>query len=165
MSVDFVPEQTAVLAHRHHNILQAIYVLIDDADRRTMGGFGLNLSQYRVLDLLDIEDGQRLTTLSQRLLLAKSTITRIIDQLESDGLVRRGIDADDRRAQRVCLTDSGAALLVRAREVYKEGIESRLGGIFSPEEQERFTALLLKLHDSLVEDLYPEEARARRAEG
>jgi MarR family transcriptional regulator for hemolysin len=39
----------------------------------------------------------------------RSNITQLIDRLESDGLVKRGDDPDDRRAVRAQMTRLGAA--------------------------------------------------------
>jgi len=45
-----------------------------------------------VLVLLDPDYGQRLMTLSDRMLCARSTITRLIDQMEAANLVHRITD-------------------------------------------------------------------------
>ncbi len=45
-----------------------------------------------------------MTVLGERLMLSKSTITRIVDQLEERSWVRRIPDPVDRRAQDVILT-------------------------------------------------------------
>src|SRR6185369_13928985 len=92
-----------VSVHQQYRMLHDIYVLLDDGDRRVLENFGLTTSQYSVLMLLDPTEGRRLTTVSDRLLRARSTITRIVDQLEEARLVQRVADPEDRRAQRVVL--------------------------------------------------------------
>ncbi|GEM_PF-365521 len=159
MPGNYRPPKTAVTPQQLYRLIHAIYVMLDDGDRRVLREFNLTLSQYRVLRRLDREKGQRLTTLSRRLLFAKSTITRIIDQLESEGLVQRTLDAEDRRAWRVVLTPAGEELLTRAREAHERAVQERLNGAFDSEEgREQFSALLRTLHDYLVEDL-----RARKS--
>ncbi|MFC1961339.1 MarR family winged helix-turn-helix transcriptional regulator, partial [Chloroflexota bacterium] len=99
---------------QQYRMIHNLYVLLDDGDRRILQPLGLTIPQYRVLLLLNQQDGLRLTTLSEHLIRAKSTITRIIDQLERQGLVTRSSDLEDRRAQRVLLTDAGASLMEKA---------------------------------------------------
>jgi len=131
-----------------YRMIRDIYVLLEDGDRRVLNRFNLTPSQYEVLSLLDIEESQRLTMLSERLLCARSTITRIIDQLEQAGLVRRITDADDRRAQRVMLTPAGAALLQRARSSHRDSLVSRIS-VLSEGENRQLDQLLNKLHRGL----------------
>jgi len=139
---------TIPTAYDHYRIIHDIYVLLDDGDQRVFAQFNLTPSQYRVLNLLDDSEGQRLTTLSDRLLCARSTITRIIDQLEGDGLVRRVNDAEDRRAQRVVLTDEGQALRKRVRTVHEDSLGRRMSALSAAEHQQ-LQRLLRRLRDGL----------------
>ncbi len=147
------PLSGSLIQPQQYHMLHKIYVLLDDGDRRILRPFGLNLTQYRVLSFLDSKEGHRLTTLSDRLLRAKSTITRIVDQLEIDGLVRRLSDAEDRRAQRVVLTDAGVDLRDRVHAAHEQMVAYRIDQALSTDEQAQFQELLAKFHDSLVETL------------
>ncbi|MFQ3661602.1 MAG: MarR family transcriptional regulator [Chloroflexaceae bacterium] len=129
-----------------------IYVLLDDGDRRVLRGFNLSPSQFAVLILLDGQAGWRLTDLSERLLVDKSTITRIVDRLESAGLVRREADADDRRVQRVVLTVQGRETRDQARAAHERSIERRMSAL-DADEQRQLRELLTKLRDGLQADL------------
>ncbi|MGQ9928127.1 MAG: MarR family winged helix-turn-helix transcriptional regulator [Chloroflexaceae bacterium] len=137
---------------QHYRMFHDIYVLLDDGDRRVLRTFNLSPSQFAVLLLLDREAGWRLTDLSERLLVDKSTITRIIDRLESAGLVRREADPDDRRVQRVVLTGQGQETRDRARTAHERSIERRMGAL-DPDEQRQLLALLTRLRDGLQADL------------
>ncbi|MCX7791670.1 MAG: MarR family transcriptional regulator [Chloroflexaceae bacterium] len=129
-----------------------IYVLLDDGDRQVLRAFNLSPSQFAVLLLLDGEAGWRLTDLSERLLVDKSTITRIVDRLESAGLVRREADPDDRRVQRVVLTGEGQQTRDRARAAHELSIERRMGAL-DADEQRELLRLLTRLRDGLQADL------------
>jgi len=133
-------------------MLHDIYVLLDDGDHRVLAAFDLTPSQYAVLLLLDVHEGSRLTTVSDRLLLARSTITRIVDQLEKAGLVQRNSDPDDRRAQRVNLTAEGEARRKAAQEAHDQSVERRLSTLESAE-QEQLRDLLDELRQSLRDQL------------
>lgn len=140
------------MAHRQYRMLHDIYVLLDDGDRHVLERFGLTTSQYGVLLLLDCHEGRRLTTVSDRLLLARSTITRIVDQLEGAGLVQREADPHDRRAQRVVLTEAGEARRRAAEEAHRQSLERRMDGL-DHAEHEHLGALLDKLRQALRADL------------
>ena len=53
------------------------------------------------------EDGLQAAELGRRAGLEPSTTTSLIDRMEKDGLVVRKADPEDRRAQRIHLTDDG----------------------------------------------------------
>jgi MarR family 2-MHQ and catechol resistance regulon transcriptional repressor len=141
-----------MIAQQQYRLLHDIYVLLDDGDHRVLAAYDLTPSQYAVLLLLDGQEGSRLTTVSDRLLLARSTITRIVDQLEQAGLVRRESDPDDRRAQRVILTGEGEARRKAAQESHDQSVERRLMTLDRPE-HEQLLSLLSKLRQSLRERL------------
>lgn len=141
-----------MIAQQQYRLLHDIYVLLDDGDHRVLAIYDLTPSQYAVLLLLDSHEGSRLTTVSDRLLLARSTITRIVDQLESAGLVRRESDPDDRRAQRVILTLEGEARRKAAQKSHDQSVERRLMTL-DHEEHEQLVSLLGKLRQSLRDSL------------
>jgi DNA-binding MarR family transcriptional regulator len=139
--------------HAHYAMLHEIYVLLDDGDRRVLRALKLTRSQYVLLTMLTPDgQGQRLTTLSQHLLYSKSQITRLVDQLEQAGLVKRVIDPSDRRAQRVMLTLAGMELRTQAGLIHQQSLQKRLG-VLNDEEQQQLGLLLGKLRDGLQADL------------
>lgn len=141
-----------LLASQQYHMIHDIYVLLDDGDRRVLRPFSLTSAQYAILQLLDEESGWRLTDISSRLLLDKSTVTRIIDRLAAAQLVRRTADATDRRAQRVVLTAQGLAQRNQAYAAHAESIDRRMRALDAGE-QHRLSALLDKLRIGLQSDL------------
>src|SRR5882757_8963448 len=55
--------------------------------------------------------------LTQRMGLSKQAVQQLLDQLETGGLVQRAVDAADKRAKHVLLTDAGRAALTGRHEV------------------------------------------------
>jgi MarR family 2-MHQ and catechol resistance regulon transcriptional repressor len=157
---------------RLYRLIHDIYVLLDDGDRRTLDQFGLTISQYGLLmQLRGNGSGMRLTTLSERLLLAKSTITRAVDQLEDGGLVERIVDPDDRRAQRVVLTGQGLDICNKAHAAHRASLEYRLAHIDS-HTRENLDHLLTQLRSNLRADLgqrddpsYPQDTSSNSITG
>jgi DNA-binding MarR family transcriptional regulator len=104
---------------------------------------GLTMTQLRVLFLLWADDGASAGVLAERLNVTPSTLTRIVDRLVRQRLVRRDADDDDRRLVRHRLSDSGADTV---RELERGG-RARMNEVMdrlSPAQLER---LVLALDD------------------
>lgn len=138
------------ISWRQYELIHEIYVLLDDCDRRLLSPFRLNPSHFRLMMNLSDYGGERLTTLSRRLLLSKSSVTRIVDQLEHMGWVRRAADAGDRRAQRVVLTPEGERIRSDVADLHQRSLEQRMESLAAPEQQE-LGLLLGKLSAGLRE--------------
>jgi len=102
------------------------------AERFADRGFGgVRPSYGSVLVPLFDEDDLRLQDLAARSRLAKQTMTALVRHCESDGLVLRRRDPEDRRAFRVSLSERGRAFQRVAEEVLGEldrELEQALGG-------------------------------------
>ena len=78
---------------------------------RALHQHGLCGSDFEVLDVLSADAcAFRVQEISERVHLSQSALSRLIARLEKDGLVERGMCAEDRRGVRVTLTDKGRAL-------------------------------------------------------
>lgn len=133
-------------------LIHDVYVYLDHSDRLILEKFNLTPTQFRLLSLIDSTKGQRLTTLSDRLLRSKSQVTRVIDILEENNIVRRTIDPIDRRAQHVVLTKSGKSLRDRISHEHQESLEE-LFSILDNDEQHVLTHMLDKLKQGMAQFL------------
>ncbi|NNJ12020.1 MarR family transcriptional regulator [Chloroflexales bacterium ZM16-3] len=129
-----------------------IYMMLDDGDRRLLRQFDLSTSQYAALKLLDDSQGLRLTDIGVRLLLDKSTVTRLIDRLERRNLVRRLPEPLDRRVIRVVLTPQGASLRTAASDAHTRSLARRMK-ILSDDDHRQLYLLLDKLCADLHSNL------------
>jgi DNA-binding MarR family transcriptional regulator len=75
-------------------------------------------------------------------------MTRLLDRLESKGLIRRRRNPDDRRSIVFELTDDGRTLVPRIGPVFGRVIRRLLDG-FSEPEIRQLTALLQRMTDNL----------------
>jgi len=135
------PTGDSSTAQRLYHMIHEVYVYSDASDRQALTTFDLSISQFRVLTSLKDDTDHRLTTLSERLLLSKSTITRVVDELEQRSWVRRVPDPDDRRAQRVVLTLEGTEQLTLVSEAHERYLKQRLELLRSKERQQLNTLL------------------------
>ena len=81
--------------------------------RRQFVASGLDVTpeQWVVLFRLSQRQGLSQSELGERTVKDKTTVTRILDRLEKKGLVTRRRDVNDRRSQRIFLTDQGVTAL------------------------------------------------------
>lgn len=97
---------------------------------RTLGRFGLGVSEFELLDqLAERPDGaQRMQELSEAVHLSQSALSRLVSRLERDGLVTRTTCTEDRRCATVALTVDGrdrhAAALPIQRAVLASGLRA-----------------------------------------
>ncbi len=86
---------------------------------------GLSLPWYDVLLQLSAsgEDRLRLQDLADRVLYSRSGLTRLIDRMETAGLVCREPCEDDKRGTYAVLTPAGKRELRRAAPTHLRGIE------------------------------------------
>jgi DNA-binding MarR family transcriptional regulator len=87
------------------------------------------------------EDDLRMGELGRRARLAKQTMTTMVRLMERDGLVTRATDPEDRRAQRVRLTERGRELRKVARRVLA-ALDRRVSERVSEREMATFESCL-----------------------
>ncbi|WP_372872746.1 MarR family winged helix-turn-helix transcriptional regulator [Shewanella sp.] len=113
--------------------------IANELDQR-LRRYQLDIKLWPVLFALWQEEGITQTELSRRCDVANYTMTRLLDQLQVQGLITRHQEADNRRAFQIFLTDEAKALeqdLICEAERVNEKFMAELDG----EEQ----ALLMKL--------------------
>lgn len=88
------------------------------------------LAWYDVLwELVRTEKGRlRPFEIEERTLLAQHNLSRLLDRMESAGLVRREILPEDGRGRWVLVTEEGRRMQARIWTVYAAAIERHLGG-------------------------------------
>ncbi|MFD7300090.1 MarR family winged helix-turn-helix transcriptional regulator, partial [Streptomyces pharetrae] len=98
--------------------------------------------------------------LAQRLGVEASHVTRTVPQLEKAGYVSRVPDPDDRRAQRIRLTQEGRRAIDRIREAGARGMQSALAH-WSPEDLRQLATLFHRMADDFVAYAADEEPEPR----
>jgi DNA-binding MarR family transcriptional regulator len=77
--------------------------------RDEVAGLGLSTPKMRALAVLSVTEAPLIGELAVYAVTDPSTLSRALDQLQSDGLIRREADASDSRAVRVHITEPGRA--------------------------------------------------------
>lgn len=124
--------------------------LTDALEDRLTDEHDLPLLSYEVLSRLDEADGQRLRMqeLADALPLSKSGLTRLVDRMESAGLLQREECSEDRRGTFACLTGTGRAALSDAGEEHRAVLDERLAGDLTDEELATLRELLDRVADA-----------------
>jgi DNA-binding MarR family transcriptional regulator len=118
-----------------------------NAFSKALKPFGLNLSEWRVCASLLYVPGQTPSELSLHASSDISALSRIIDRLESQELVRRERSTTDGRSVRVVLTEKGQALAMSIVPVAKRHESVILSG-FTPKEVKTLRDMLLTLYEN-----------------
>lgn len=92
----------------------------------------LSLQQLTVLYLVRTE-GVTLAELARRTMVAPTVITGIVDRLERQSLIRREPDTQDRRVNRLVLTDAGQRVSVEVEQALIAEVAKELGGFTEKE--------------------------------
>jgi len=114
---------------------------------RELAAVGMPLSWYDVLLELNSAPDRRLrmTELGARAVLSRERISRVVDELQRAGLVRRDRNPDDGRSLLAVITDDGRARLRAAAPVYLDGIARHFGADLTDEEARVVGAALARV--------------------
>lgn len=104
--------------------------------------FGITFARYEVLVLLSFSRSGSLplSKVGERLMVHPTSVTNLVDRLESQGLVARTIDASDRRRILASLTPAGRRVLKRATAALTD-IEFAVGTLDAADQQKAYDLL------------------------
>ena len=100
-------------------------VLVTEIETRLSDAGMPPLTWYDVLWALERADGKRLrmSELADMTVLSRSNLTRLVDRLESAGLVKRARSKEDRRGAFAVVTASGRSMRRKMWTIYSVAIE------------------------------------------
>jgi len=90
---------------------------------------GLTVPRWQVLSILAAFDGSRVGQIAELSGSEQPVVSRVIDQMERDGLVERRRGAEDSRAVRVWLTDEARRLLKQLNPAAQQYIARLLADV------------------------------------
>ena len=124
-------------------------------EREVEEATGLPLSWYDVLLELNAAADRRLRMqeLSDRVVLSRTRVSRLVDEMVEAGMVQKVPDPDDGRATFAAITTSGKQELRRAAPVYLDGIRRHFASHVSDRQ-------LRAIRDGLLDVLAAQETRS-----
>ncbi|MBL8029255.1 MAG: MarR family transcriptional regulator [Fibrobacteres bacterium] len=90
---------------------------------KNIESFGLNPSEFGVLEMLHHKGGQPVQKVAEKILVTSGTITYVIDKLVKKGLIRRRQCEKDKRVFYVELTDKGSSIIKEIFPKHKKAID------------------------------------------
>ncbi len=117
-------------------LLRVHAALVPRLDRELQAAQRLPLAWYDVLLELNgaPERRLRMSDLGDRVVLSRTRVSRLVDELGAADLVRREANPGDRRSAYAVITARGRSVLRSAAPVYLGGIDRHFGGVLTDEE-------------------------------
>jgi DNA-binding MarR family transcriptional regulator len=103
----------------------------------------LSRGQLHALMFLGMAGEPRISQLAAALSLDESTVTRVVDKLEADGLAERRHSSTDRRSTIVVMTDAGRKIVDCARE-HQRAFMAEVLQTLEPAERAEYVRLTAK---------------------
>lgn len=152
------------LAERFIESLGAIMRARGNAFRKVAGRQGITLPQFFLLKMVKSHDEMTVTQVSQAMMVAVPTASRMIDNLCEKGWLERRKDPENRRLTRVRLTRRGHNILREMGELQKKEL-LKLMDREDIKEVEAFVAWMEKFSAKFLaalEGVVPEESGLSR---
>lgn len=136
-------------------LLRAHAALTRELDADLEAAHGLPLTSFEVLMYLADSDGERMrmSDLADRVRLSRSGLTRLVDRLETQGLIKRATCPSDARGSFAVLTTAGGERLCAARATHIAGVRERFLSRLTDEEQDG----LASVWSRLIGDFQPDD--------
>lgn len=128
--------------------LRKVDYIIRKEGREILSDFNITVPQFTALQILINQGNMTIGELSQKMALACSTITDLIDRMEKTELVARSRDEKDKRVVRVDVLPKGYSILEEVLNKRIEFLDSKLSGL-SYEEKESLDKGLNSLYQAM----------------
>lgn len=128
--------------------LRYISGIIKQKGREILNSYTITPPQFVALQWLFEHGDMTIGDLSNKMYLAFSTTTDLVDRMEKNELVVRIREEQDRRVVRIKLLKEGERVIEEVIQKRQEYLETVLAD-FTVDEAEQFAALLEKLHTNM----------------
>lgn len=134
-------EDVEIMAREMAELLQKIMLCCHFKDEQHASNFNVSSSECRTMRVFARNEELTMKSLSERMNLAMSRMTRIVDGLVEKNLVQRGVDPRDRRVCLVKLTERGQKMVDDMDYNYQVMNERVLGNVSRAARPEVLNAL------------------------
>ncbi len=131
--------------------LRYIAAIIKHNGRKILKNYTITPPQFIALQWLFEHGDMTIGELSNKMFLAFSTTTDLVDRMEANDLVKRIRDTKDRRVVRVQLLAEGKRIIAEVINKRRDYLNTVLSD-FDNEEVKQFSQLLSKLHEEMKKD-------------
>ena len=132
------------LQHFAPYLLNRIMGRYNQSLQEQLGAAGQSVAKMRTLAVLSVVDGLRTNELAVYAVIELSTLSRTLDAMEAEGLIRRVSSASDSRVRHIHITDSGRQRFQEVWPLLAETYHAVFAGI-PADEHDRFVGTLQKV--------------------
>ncbi|NYE23368.1 MarR family winged helix-turn-helix transcriptional regulator [Pigmentiphaga litoralis] len=125
-------------------LVKQAHVLLQRAVDAEMTAIDLTAMQWRPLIMLAMGMGDTAADLARQACVDTGAVTRMLDRLESKGLVRRVRSVEDRRVIKLELTPEGRQVAIQIPELL-EAVMERLTRGFAADDIDQFKGFLRRM--------------------
>ncbi|MER2089153.1 MAG: MarR family transcriptional regulator [Sporosarcina sp.] len=143
-------EYTDEVAHMEKE-LRYIAAIIKQQGRRILSNYTITPPQFVALQWLFEHGDMTIGDLSNRMFLAFSTTTDLVDRMEKNSLVKRVRNTQDRRVVRIHLLSEGERVIEEVIDKRRQYLNTVLTD-FDEQQVKEFSNLLSKLHQEMKKD-------------
>lgn len=119
---------------------------LEHVAKQDVACYNLNITEFSVLELLFHKGPQTTQGIQERILIASSSTTYVIDQLMKKGYVVRQTNPNDRRVTDVAITSDGKKLMTKIFPMHAQRIDQIFSKI-STDELHTLQQLLKRIED------------------
>jgi len=130
--------------------LRYISALIKQSGREILDNYPITPPQFVALQWLLEHGDMTIGDLSNKMYLAFSTTTDLVDRMEKNELVKRVRDEQDRRVVRIHLLEDGERIIEEVIEKRQNDLHEVLSD-FTSDEVTNLSSMLIKLHEGMKE--------------
>ena len=113
---------------------------------------GLTMARYDVLAHLNMAGGRLgLGELAEAIALSPSGLSKLLDRMDADGLIRREENPADARAAFAAITPRGRDLVIRARESHHRLLRGTIGRALTDRDVADLTRIMRRIDASIGE--------------
>lgn len=143
-TVPFTDEQVTEIERE----LRYISSIVKQKGREILADFPITPPQFIALQWLNEDGDMTIGELSNKMYLACSTTTDLIDRMEANDLVERVRETNDRRVVRIHLKEKGQKIILDVLEARRQYL-SKILGDFSEKDVKDLARTLQILHNEM----------------
>lgn len=151
MELEKIPHSNLEMVATIEKELRYISGIVKQKGRELLSNYTITPPQFVALQWLFEFGDMTIGDLSNKMFLACSTTTDLVDRMEKNHLVMRVKDSQDRRVVRIHLLEEGERIIqevIKKRQIYLEEVLKN----FSEEEIQLLQSNLAKLHQEMREE-------------
>ena len=120
--------------------------------QRQLRGVGMNLSRWRVLCVLRSDGRLSISKIVELTLMEQPTVSRVVANLEEEGMIDRRVSEEDSRVMEIALTEKGTAVIGEVQPAAVNRQRAALDGV-TASDLATFRRVLARITDNIARDL------------